>query len=146
MLDAMDIRSPADLTIAAQSILARTPSVVALVGPLGAGKTTLTQALARAMGVAGRVTSPTYVLQQVYRAAHPAYSTLVHVDAYRLRGENELPALDIPHWATLPRTLVVVEWADRIAAHLKPHSPLWVRFTVLPSGARRLTIRQPRAT
>src|SRR5262249_55375085 len=58
-------------------------AVVALVGPLGAGKTRLARAVAEGLGVAGRaVSSPTFVLVQEYRGRLPVY----HFDAYRLRG------------------------------------------------------------
>src|ERR1700682_2436969 len=68
-------------------------AVVALVGPLGAGKTHLARAVAVGLGVAdGRVvTSPTFVLIQEYAGRLPVY----HFDAYRLRGEDDLVDLGI---------------------------------------------------
>lgn len=143
MLLDMHVRTPADLPTVAQRLLQERPRILALVGPLGAGKTSLTQALAQAMGVVEHVTSPTYVLQQIYRASHPSYDTLVHVDAYRVRGEHELPALDLQHWTQRPKTLVVIEWADRLAEYLKPLAPVWVRFTVRKSGERDVEVSSP---
>ncbi len=136
----MHVVTLSDLNPVAQRILQRTPRVVALVGPLGAGKTTLTQAIAHVLHVPGAVTSPTYVLQQVYPANHPAYTTLVHVDAYRLRGEHELPALDLLHWGQQPHTLIVVEWADRIRKFLEPFAPVWVTLRLRPDGSREVTV------
>jgi tRNA threonylcarbamoyladenosine biosynthesis protein TsaE len=134
-------RTPADLADVAREILETKPRLLSLVGPLGAGKTTFTQALGKLLGIQQQVTSPTYVLQQVYRAhGHPAYDTLVHVDAYRLRSERELPALDLEHWAQQPRTLVVIEWADRIEKHLAGLQPVWVTFSV-HGEERNLTVR-----
>lgn len=66
--------------------------VVILTGPLGAGKTSLTQGLAESLAVSGRVTSPTFQLAR----RHPPMATggpgLVHVDAYRLRADEDLDA------------------------------------------------------
>lgn len=66
--------------------------VVILDGPLGAGKTTLTQGIAAGMGVRGRVTSPTFTIAREHRSTVGG-PDLVHVDAYRLFGE-EGPAAD----------------------------------------------------
>ena len=62
--------------------------LVVLDGPLGAGKTTLTQGIAKGMDVTGRVTSPTFTIARVHPAADGEGATLVHVDAYRLFGEE----------------------------------------------------------
>ena len=62
--------------------------VVILSGGLGAGKTTLTQGIAKGMDVRGRVTSPTFTIARVHRARRADAPDLVHVDAYRLLGES----------------------------------------------------------
>ena len=64
----------------------RAGDLVILSGPLGAGKTALTQGIGEGLGVAGRVTSPTFVIARVHRGPLP----LVHVDAYRLRDSGRL--------------------------------------------------------
>lgn len=78
---------------------------IMLNGPLGAGKTTLTQGIARGMGVRTSVSSPTFVIAQIYRGSN---LELVHVDAYRLTSLEELDALDLD--TTFDTTLTVVEW------------------------------------
>ena len=78
--------------------------IVALTGELGAGKTTLTRGLGRALGVRGAVASPTFVLART----HPRPDALVHVDAYRLTDAAELEDLDID----FEGSIVVVEWAE----------------------------------
>ncbi len=80
--------------------------LIRLDGPLGAGKTTFTRGLGRALGARGAVTSPTFVLSR----EHPttAGPPLVHVDAYRLNSALELDDLDLD-W---DRSITVVEWAD----------------------------------
>ncbi|WP_246311318.1 tRNA (adenosine(37)-N6)-threonylcarbamoyltransferase complex ATPase subunit type 1 TsaE [Changpingibacter yushuensis] len=83
--------------------------LVMLDGPLGAGKTTLTQGIARGMNVTGRVASPTFVIGQVHHAQEDG-PDLVHVDAYRLTSLDELDALDLD--ASLADSATVVEWGE----------------------------------
>ncbi len=98
--------------------------VVALDGTLGAGKTTMTQGIARGLGVSEPVTSPTFVIARVHEAA-PGRPALVHVDAYRLGSATELDDLDLD--ADVERSVVVVEWGDGLAQRLAP-SVLVVRI------------------
>lgn len=89
----------------------RAGDLVVLTGPLGAGKTTLTRGIAAALGVRGRVQSPTFVIART----HPSLAggpALVHVDAYRLGTDGELDDLDID----LAGSVVVAEWAAPYAA------------------------------
>jgi tRNA threonylcarbamoyladenosine biosynthesis protein TsaE len=87
--------------------------VVALVGPLGAGKTEWVKGLAEGLGVDPRlVASPTFVIASEYPGRGPGIRRLAHVDLYRLESEAELEAtgfLDL----LAPGTVVAVEWADR---------------------------------
>lgn len=80
--------------------------LVMLNGPLGAGKTTLTQGIAEGLGVTDAVSSPTFVIAQIHRGRFD----LVHVDAYRLASMEELDALDLD--ASLDESLTVVEWGS----------------------------------
>lgn len=94
----------------------RAGDLVVLSGPLGAGKTALTQGIGAGLGVAGPVTSPTFVLARVHRGPLP----LVHVDAYRLRdaGAPSLELDDLDLDADLARSVVVVEWGDGLVEGL----------------------------
>ena len=85
--------------------------VVVLTGPLGAGKTTLTQGIARGLGVTGSVTSPTFVISRIHNDA-AGTAVLVHVDAYRLSDIRDLETLDLDDY--LPTAAVVIEWGQRI--------------------------------
>lgn len=109
-------------------------AVVALVGPLGAGKTHLVRAVAEGLGADGRVvSSPTFVLIQEYDARLPVY----HFDAYRLRDPGEFFDLGA-HEYFEGGGVCLVEWADRVAACL-PAERLTVALEVTGETSRRLT-------
>ena len=96
----------------------RAGDLVVASGDLGAGKTTLTQGIGDGLGVAEPVISPTFVLSRV----HPSTTggpTLVHVDAYRLGGLDELEDMDLD--ATLAESVTVVEWGRGAAEGLAEH-------------------------
>ena len=80
--------------------------LIILSGDLGAGKTTLTQGLAQALGVEGGVSSPTFVIAR----SHPGRIPLVHVDAYRLTSLAEVDDLDLD--SNLEDSVTVVEWGE----------------------------------
>lgn len=103
--------------------------VLALVGPLGAGKTTAVQVLAAALGVEQRPRSPSYTLLQPYQLPREVRGirTLVHVDAYRVSG-SELLEAGLADYLADPGALVAVEWGDRVRAMLPPHTR-WVHIT-----------------
>ncbi|BDD81327.1 tRNA threonylcarbamoyladenosine biosynthesis protein TsaE [Tsukamurella pulmonis] len=94
----------------------RAGDLVILDGPLGAGKTALTRGIAAGLGVTGRVSSPTFIIAREHRAGTPGGAGLVHVDAYRLGGLDELDALDLD--TDLEDCVVVVEWGEGVAERL----------------------------
>jgi tRNA threonylcarbamoyladenosine biosynthesis protein TsaE len=111
-------------------------AVVALVGPLGAGKTHLSRAVAEGLGVANpaAVTSPTFTLIHEYPGRVPVY----HFDAYRLSGPREFAELGVDEYFH-GDGVCLVEWADRVAATL-PAERLWVGIEVLGEDRRLLTL------
>jgi len=95
----------------------RAGDLVVLTGPLGAGKTALVQGIGAGLAVEGAITSPTFVIARI----HPSESggpALVHVDAYRLGGFEELDDLDLD--ASLDEAVTVVEWGHGLAEGLAP--------------------------
>ena len=105
--------------------------VICLSGDLGAGKTTLMQGIAQGWGSIDMVSSPTFVLVNVYR--RPDGHQLSHLDAYRLRDAAEAEDLDLD--ALLEQSAMVVEWAERIKAVL-PKEALWVAMRWLADEQR----------
>jgi tRNA threonylcarbamoyladenosine biosynthesis protein TsaE len=105
--------------------LLRPGDLVALHGDLGTGKTTLTQAAARGLGITGSVTSPTFALIQEYPGPIP----LIHLDAYRLDGPAAAFDLGLDEVLARPGVFFV-EWAEKIAA-LLPEERLEVTLETL---------------
>ena len=108
----------ATLAIGARlAALVRGGDAIALVGDLGAGKTTLVTGLVSALG-GGAATSPTFSLVNEY----PGGRLMVwHVDLYRLERAAELPELGLDDVIGDPRGICVVEWADRFAVMPADH-------------------------
>ena len=91
----------------------RAGDLILLSGPLGAGKTALTQGIGRALGITG-ITSPTFVISRI----HQGKFRLVHVDAYRMReNQSDNTALfdDLDLESYLPTSVTVVEWGEGLA-------------------------------
>src|SRR5438552_2904269 len=65
-------------------------TVLGFYGDLGSGKTTFTQSMARALGVKENVTSPTFILEKIYKLEEQQFSHLIHIDAYRFDKSDEL--------------------------------------------------------
>ena len=93
--------------------LLRPGDLVVLVGPLGAGKTALTQGIGAGLGVREPVTSPTFVISRVHRDGR---IPLVHVDAYRLGGMADVDDLDLD--ASVAESVTVVEWGEGLVEQL----------------------------
>ena len=84
--------------------------VIALSGELGAGKTQFVRGLARGLGIAGRVHSPTFTLVNEYAGGR---LKLFHLDLYRLETAGQILSAGIEEYLS-PDGVAVVEWAERI--------------------------------
>ncbi len=91
------------------------PQLLGLTGPLGAGKTTLARGLLKALGVKGRIKSPTYALIEPYRTTS---GQVHHLDLYRLDEPGELDFLGLPDFLDEPG-LVLVEWPEKAPLLMK---------------------------
>lgn len=110
--------------------------VVLLSGDLGAGKTTFTQGLAKALSVRGNITSPTFVIARL----HPNLGegpALLHVDAYRLNSLAEIADLDLV--SDLSRAIVVVEWPRDMVDDLTD-DPIKINFITNPDNENQRTL------
>jgi tRNA threonylcarbamoyladenosine biosynthesis protein TsaE len=111
-------------------------AVVALCGTLGAGKTRLVQAIAEASGVDRRdVVSPTFVLIHEYQGRR----SIFHIDAYRIRDEDEFLELGPEEYFESPG-VTLVEWADRVESCL-PDERIEVGIEVTGQQSRRFEVK-----
>lgn len=132
-------------------------TLVTLSGELGAGKTAFTQAVAKALGVAESVTSPTFVLEKIYDlppSAAPAagaagerpqavlagFTRLVHIDAYRLNGAAELAPLGFDELMQDAGNLVMLEWPERVGLDTDERVATRISVRANNDGSRTLTI------
>lgn len=107
----------------------RHATVVTLEGPLGAGKTTFVQALARAAGIRRNLPSPTFTFVRRYPLKRNYYRNLFHIDAFRVRNASArtLTPLGLIEAMENPENLVLVEWPERIA-RVVPRNAIRVVF------------------
>lgn len=131
-------RSPAQTRRMAAAFAAQLGpgAVVALVGPLGAGKTCFVQGLAAGLGVPAHtaVNSPTFILCNVYQGRMPLY----HFDWYRLETPAQLDGLGLEEYFD-GTGVTVIEWADKFSGVL-PSLTLWVTFEMRKANTRTIII------
>lgn len=93
--------------------------ILALIGPLGAGKTTFVKALGKQLGIRHKITSPTFTLMHVFPVKLPKRRGLIyHLDLYRTKNFRETYSLGITETWGRPGTITVIEWADKILKKL----------------------------
>jgi tRNA threonylcarbamoyladenosine biosynthesis protein TsaE len=118
----IELPTVADTRVFGESLarVLRAGDLVVLSGPLGAGKTALAQGIGAGLGVAGAVTSPTFVIARVHRAGVAGGLPLVHVDAYRLGAVTdpraEVDDLDLD--ASVDDAVTLVEWGEGMVEQL----------------------------
>jgi tRNA threonylcarbamoyladenosine biosynthesis protein TsaE len=115
----------------------KTGSIVVLVGEMGAGKTTFTQSVLRAMGIEDLEGSPTYSLINEYES--PYFGKVYHMDLYRLNSLEE--ALDIGIEELLYQNVICfIEWPEKIS-ELLPDNTIWVYLRANEDLSRIITIK-----
>ena len=89
-------------------------SVITLHGDLGAGKTTLTQEIARQFKVKVNIISPTFVIMKKYEVIDKEFKYLIHIDAYRLEKSEELFKLGWQELIENKNNLIIIEWPENV--------------------------------
>lgn len=110
--------------------------VICLQGDLGAGKTTLAQGLAQGWGSLDPVSSPTFIIVNIYR--RPDAAQLFHMDAYRLDSAPEAAELDLD--GMLAQGSLLVEWPERVQSIL-PEDRMWISFEYVAEENRQMVIK-----
>ena len=117
--------------------------IIGLIGDLGAGKTTFTQYLAKALGVKQTVNSPTFNVIKEYKILNTKYKIqrFVHIDAYRLHSPQELAALGVEEYFNDKQTVTVIEWVDKVREIL-PARAVFLAFNLKPDGTRAIDVKK----
>jgi tRNA threonylcarbamoyladenosine biosynthesis protein TsaE len=130
----------------AQNLLPRLVdfNLICLYGDLGSGKTTFVQGLSQALGIKKRILSPTFVILREYKIKNSPsfishYSSLVHIDCYRIKSENNLKSIDLKELWSNPANLVIIEWAERIKGIL-PNKRIDIKFSYISEKERKIEI------
>ena len=134
-----------DLQKGLTSIFGRTLKralVIGLEGELGAGKTTFIKGFAKALGVKGKILSPTFVLMKTYKIADlpKNYKFLIHIDAYRLKDHRDLISLGLKEILANPQNIVLIEWSDRVRKIL-PRGYMKIHFDHIKENTRKIVIK-----
>ncbi len=117
-------------------------TVIALSGPLGAGKTTFAQGFASGLGVREKIKSPTFVLVKEYAiprfTLHASrFTNFYHLDCYRLESRKETVTLGLKEILADPRNLVLIEWAEKIKRAL-PKKIITVKLFHVGENSRNI--------
>lgn len=114
-------------------------TIISLYGNLGSGKTTFTKALASSLGVSETVTSPTFVIEKIYKLPKDAkFQQLIHIDTYRLEKADELGILGFDKIKSDPKNLIIIEWPEKVE-DLLPKNYHKIYFEFIDDTTRKIT-------
>ncbi len=110
--------------------------VVALTGDLGAGKTVFARGIAQALGIDGKVPSPTFTLINEYRGTIPLY----HMDLYRLNSIREIEDIGVDEYF-YGDGICLIEWAEKLE-NLMPEDAIVVSFRQTGETSREISFKR----
>lgn len=114
--------------------------IIGLHGELGSGKTTFVKGVAKAFGIKNTVTSPTFVIEKIYKLENKNFDHLIHIDAYRLKKGVELLHLGWSEIAQDPKNIIFIEWPENIEDILPkdPETIEQLNFTFIDKNTREI--------
>jgi len=130
--------------ILAQEILKdnikKTALLLGLEGDLGGGKTTFLQGFAKGLGIKEKILSPTFVILKRFKIQDSRFKNFYHIDCYRIKTIKEILDLKFKEIINNPKSVVVIEWADRIRQILPKDTPI-LKFKFIDKNQREILIR-----
>lgn len=116
--------------------------ILALDGTLGVGKTTITQEIARILGIKNRLISPTFVIMKSYNIDKELkfrgrFKKLIHIDAYRLEKPDDILKIGWQEVMEDKNNLIIIEWPEKIKKHIKKDY-IWVKLKHVDEQNRTL--------
>lgn len=120
----------------AASIIEKYPEIriFGLMGDLGSGKTAFVRGVAKKLGVKENITSPTFVIMKTYEAPG---RHLVHIDAYRLNGQEDLFSIGLDDLVSESSNLVFIEWPEKVFKTI-PENIKLINFSYLDENSRKI--------
>jgi tRNA threonylcarbamoyladenosine biosynthesis protein TsaE len=119
----------------------RDGGIIALIGPLGAGKTTFTQGFAQGLGIKDKIISPTFVLMRQYDIPGNPKGKLFHIDLYRLDNITQIEDLGISEILSNPKNIVLIEWAEKLG-NLLPQQAIKIELKQLSENSRQIEVKE----
>ncbi len=114
-------------------------AIIALSGPLGAGKTTFAIGFAKGLGIKSPLISPTFILIKEYQLPFRSYAKLYHIDLYRLEGRQQLLDLGLKDLFDNSENIILIEWAEKLTKFWsKP--VIKINLEYLSESKRKITI------
>ncbi len=113
--------------------------VITLSGDLGSGKTTLTQAIGKQLGVKNKIISPTFVIMKKYPLKNKKFKELIHIDTYRLEKKEDIVHLGWEKIISENGNLVIVEWPELIE-ELIPQNAIKIKLTHINEKTRGINL------
>ncbi|MFH1971174.1 MAG: tRNA (adenosine(37)-N6)-threonylcarbamoyltransferase complex ATPase subunit type 1 TsaE [Patescibacteria group bacterium] len=123
----------------AADLVKKTPTIIALIGDLGSGKTTFVQGFAKGLGIRKKIISPTFILMRTYKAKKR--KMLYHLDLYRLESnfKEEVENLGVKDIWKEEKNVLVIEWAEKIK-NILPAGTTWIKFEYFIDDQRKIII------
>ena len=112
--------------------------IVGLYGDLGSGKTTFVKGIAKVFGLEKTITSPTFVIEKIYKLKNQVFDNLIHIDAYRLKNEKELLNLGWREISKNPKNIIFIEWPENVNDIL-PSDAKNIKFRFVDKNVREIT-------
>jgi len=117
-------------------------TIISLSGDLGSGKTTFVQNVGKVLKIKEKINSPTFVVSKIYKipknpTGPTCWKKMIHIDAYRLGGENDVRNIGLDMQMQNPENLIFIEWAEIIKKGL-PKNILEVEFQYLSETERQI--------
>ena len=123
--------------------------ILAIYGPLGAGKTTFIQGLAAGLGYSGRVTSPTFIFVRPYKLENSKrrasngqgkIKTLYHIDLYRIESPLDLETIGIKEFLADKKAVSAIEWPEKIEKFLPSEKTIKIHLKNTGGSTRQITL------
>lgn len=114
--------------------------ILLLTGPLGSGKTTLINQIAKDLKIKEKLTSPTFILWQKYRFKYKAkYYFLNHIDFYRIKPKDILK-LNLKSEINKEENIFFIEWGEKLKNYLKKHHKAYLQIYIMKKKKKRIFI------